>query len=318
MKKLILILALASATIALGAWTYVGEVPVPQKALKHGASLVTHGTLLYALQGNNTTNFFSYDPLATWAVKTNIPYALKPNGKPFKKGVKAGGALTAYGDFVYAFKGGNTNEFWAYNTIDDTWIQQTSIDISTGKKIKTGGALVAAGDYIYALKGGNTKEFWMYDPAGLTWTRKADLTTPDKMVKGGGAMVEYDGAIYAFVGNNTFYFYSYDVDANTWTRMADAKFGADSLKKKIKDGAALTALGDKIYAFKGGNTQSFGCYDPVLNTWATLDTIPRPAPGLTTKKKVKHGGSLTAYDNTIYAFKGNNTKEFWKYTLPAK
>jgi hypothetical protein len=313
MKKIIPILALICVTIAFAGWNQLNPVMTTQKAVKDGGALELNGTMLYAFKGGNTRDFIAYDPaLMTWTAKLNIPNTLKPNGKEYKKGVKAGGALTAYGDYIYAFKGGNTDEFWRYNTTDNTWTLCPVISAGVNnKKVKTGGALVTVGDAIYAFKGGNTNEFWMYDPIGLTWTAKANLVTPDyKKIKGGGALVAYDGDIYAFVGNNTYYFYAYDIATNTWSQKADAKFGLDSLKKRVKDGAALTVMNDKIYAFKGGNTQSFGLYDPATNTWSSLDTVPRGSA----RKKIKQGGSLANYDGVIYAFKGGNTNEFWKYT----
>lgn len=309
MNKLVPVLLLVCVTIAFGGWTKLSDITTVDKAIKDGGCLTTQGTFLYAFQGGNTPYFYAYDPSGlTWSRKLDIPYTFKPNGKPNKKNVKVGGDVAALGTFIYAFKGGNTGEFWAYNTADNTWAQKASVP--DNKKVKHGGSLVTVGDYIYAFIGNNTKDFYMYDPAANTWTLKAPVNAATKPIKGGGTLVNYEGMVYAFIGNNTYDFFKYDPNTNIWTKMADAKFGADSLKKRIKDGACLTVLGDNIYAFKGGNTQSFGYYTQLSNTWSTSDTIPI---GIL-KKRVKQGGALVTYDGVIYAFKGGNTKEFWKYT----
>ncbi len=293
-------------------WTQKESVPTTpgNKGIKDGGALVSHQGVLYALQGGNSINFFAYEN-GTWTKKCSIPFALKPNGRPEVKRVKAGAALVAKGCTLYAFKGGNTSEFWAYLTNEDRWIQRPSIPHgSANTKVKAGGALVAHKGYIYAFKGGNTKEFWMYNPADSSWTQLTDLITSDnKKIKGGAALVSKADTIYAFVGNNTKHFYAY---ANgVWIKKADALFGTPrTINKNIKDGAALVVLNNLIYALKGGNTQDFGAYDVNTNSWISKETIPAgPA-----NKKVKHGGSLAVKGMSIYALKGGNSKEMWCYT----
>ncbi len=298
-------------------WAIKESVPTTpgKKGVKDGGALVCHEGVLYAFQGGNSVNFFAYDN-GTWTTKCSIPYALKPNGKSDKKRVKGGGALVAKGCTLYAFKGGNTTEFWAYITDEDRWVQRPSIPTGTANsKVKSGGALVVHNGLIYAFKGGNTTEFWMYNPTDSSWTQQTDLITSDgKKIKGGAALVSKGEMIYAFVGNNTKHFYAY---ANgVWTKKADAEFGTPkTINKGIKDGAALVLFGDKIYAFKGGNTQDFGAYDVNSNSWTSKETIPAGAG----KKKVKQGGSLAVKGISIYALKGGNSKEMWCYTpLPEK
>jgi len=316
-NKAILIILVAGISLAFAAWAPLEDVPTTpgMKGVKDGGALVVHGTMFYAFQGGNSVNFFAYDPgTGHWAIKCSIPFdsVLGNHGyRKIKNRVKNGGALVSCGDYIYAFKGGNTREFWAYDPVGNSWTKKCSIPRGIEmKKVSHGGALVAYDGNIYAFKGGNTDVFWMYDPAGDAWTPKAPLITLDgKRIKNGGALVAYNNKIYAFVGGNTRHFYYYLPDA--WTLEPVVTFGPDSLKrgKQIKDGAALTVLNDKIYAFKGGNSESFGYYDPAISTWFTLEILP-----ILPAKRVNHGGSLTTYNGVIYAFKGHNTKQFWSYT----
>lgn len=297
-------------------WTQLDTVPTrPGKVgIKDGGALVAKGCSLYAFQGGNSRYFFVYDyTTGSWYERESIPYKLKPNGRPDNKKVKAGGALVAHGCTIYAFKGGNTNEFWAYLPGKDSWIEKCSIpQVAPGAtkktKVKAGGALVAHACSLYAFKGGNTNEFWVYSTADDVWYPRDSLGTPDhKRIKGGGALVAKGCTIYAFVGGNTKYFYAYT--EGNWNKKADAIFGGKDSLKGIKDGAALAEKDGRIYAFKGGNTQIFGYYNPSTNTWNTLETIPKYPKN----KKIKAGGALAAHDCRIYALKGGNSKEFWCY-----
>ncbi|MCX7785896.1 MAG: T9SS type A sorting domain-containing protein, partial [candidate division WOR-3 bacterium] len=311
-------LATALLTTLVPGWVEMCTIPTmpPGKGIKDGGALAIVQNKIYALQGGNTSYLYQYDIESNdWITKPPIPY-LEEEGRIYKRNVKAGGSLVAMGRTLYAFKGGNTSEFWAYLTENDSWIrrasipEQESLSLKT-TKVKTGGALVAHRCSIYAFKGGNTNEFWLYNPNTDSWYQRKSLITSDgKKIKGGACLVALNDTIYAFVGGNTYHFYAYTPD--TWVKKADAKFGYNysSTKKKIKDGAALVATADgKIYAFKGGNTKDLGCYDIALDTWFYVDTIP----GI---RRVKYGGALASYEYSLYAMKGGNNSEFWRYTPP--
>ncbi len=94
------------------------------------------------------------------------------NGMPFygrlgrKKTSKDGGAGAWYQDGFYAFKGGNTQEFWQYVAARDSWYESDTIPSvgSTGrkKKVKNGGDLVYNALAFWGLKGNKTLELWRY------------------------------------------------------------------------------------------------------------------------------------------------------------
>jgi hypothetical protein len=302
-----------TAQFVMGGWQEKRSIPTTGgKNIKDGGALAFLDTSIHAFQGGNKQNFFAYYPVAdTWIKQCSIPFAVKSNGGLIRKKVKAGGSLVSYENKIYAFKGGNTREFWCYSPENNIWIQKNSIPETTyGNikkiKVKAGGALVALACSIYAFKGGNTNQFWMYIPEQDQWYSRHALTTPDnKKIRAGGALTEFNNTIYAFVGGSTNYFYAYVPD--TWIRKPDVCFGTSrTIKRKVKNGAALTAADGKIYAFKGG-TKDLGCYDIAENAWSSLETIPGPG-------KIKGGSALVTYNQSIYAFKGGNTQEFYKYT----
>jgi hypothetical protein len=83
-------------------------------------------------------------------------------------------------------------------------------------------------------------------------------------------------------------------------------------KKKSKDGGCGAWFNDYVYALKGGNTQEFWHYDPEMDSWRELDTIP--AVGTAgRKKRVKAGADIVVAGDMLYALKGNKTDEFWVY-----
>ncbi len=309
--------------IRVSGWLQIKNMPsvLPRKGVAQGGAMTCLGDMLYAFRGNNSNEFYAYNPaLDSWQTKAELPFGLKSDGTVLLKKVKQGGALVSYGDFIYAFKGGGINEFWMYNPALDSWYRKKDIpkfymNASKSKKVKIGAALTVYNEIIYAFKGGNTREFWTYLPNQDSWAPRCSLLTVDKkMIKGGGSLVTLDDAIYAFVGGKSNHFYMYSPATDAWVRKAEPSFDPRppaKAKRLVKDGGSLVALDGKIYAFKGGNTNHFGYYEPTADTWYTLEIIP----GI---KKVKTGGSLTTQNGVVYALKGGNTKELWSYTPAAQ
>jgi hypothetical protein len=270
-----------------------------------------------------------------WTQKADIP----PGGR--NKGVKDGGCL-AYNPetdsaavntgFVYLLKGNGTCEFYKYNTTANTWMAKESIPAIglSGKKkpVKKGGAMTQAGGKMYAAKGNGTVEWWQYDPTlsgGSTypWTQKTDIPAGVKptVKEGTGAATVTIGDtayVYFLRGSSGNEFLRYNTIAATWSAMAPAPTGTSG--KPFKDGSALTASrdGKTLYALKGSYNEFF-TYSVDSNTWTTR--APLPMTGSSgKKKKVKSGGAIAHHGGTtggaldgVYAIKGNNTSEFWKF-----
>lgn len=93
-----------------------------------------------------------------------------------RKKAKDGSSGAWFEDGFYAFKGGNTQEFWHYNALTDTWAEKETIPAwgaaRRKKRVKGGGDLVYNAYAIWGLKGNKTQEFWRYGiPFGLDATR---------------------------------------------------------------------------------------------------------------------------------------------------
>jgi hypothetical protein len=250
-------------------------------------------------------------------------------GNRFKR-AKDGGAL-AYnaeedGGAIYALKGNNTTEFFRYDAWTDRWTTRESVPAlgrSSKKKMVKKGATLAQADYrVFAAKGNNTREWWQYTPgrdAGV-WAQRADVPQGKKALKegAGSATVVVGGVPYVYLlkGSGTLEFYRYNPANDGWETMAPAPAGAS--RKEFKNGSCLAAEpnSNTIYALKGSYNEFFA-YDVSGNSWVTRDTLPKVSPPGNKKKKVKDGAGIACYGDFVYALKGGNTYEFWKYYVPS-
>jgi hypothetical protein len=319
--------AVRPITTGIPGWTEMTVLPAPPsgKFVKDGGNLTyDEGTgLIYASKGNKTGDFYAYSvPAGTWTNKLGIP--LGAEGKPPYKGSVA--CADGAGK-LYLTKGNNTIGFWEYDAAANTWTQKTNVPLgSSGKKVKQGAGLAWAGsakvghDVVYLLKG-YRNEFHRYDPAKNEWVQLLDApigTAAHVKWDAGSWLVadpEPDGhLLYAFK-SKYHEFYTYDTDADTWSHAKSAMpIPGSAGNKKAKDGSCAAWYSGKIYAFKGGNTTEFWRYFPLGDSWHKQDDIPLVGTS-GSRKKVKAGGSLAGYPGTgVYAFKGNKSNEFWRYT----
>jgi hypothetical protein len=295
-------------------WLLLRDIPRGSyKGVKNGAALAFGNNKVFAFKGNNTREFYSYSYATnSWEERKPLPAGDKG------KNVKDGGGLAFVNTYnlLFAIKGNKTKEFYVYYPELDSWERKKDIP---GKKGASGGsgliALSLANDtnYIILLKG-NTKELYCYFVEKDSWLFLKELPG-EKKFKKGSALTTDNRYLYILKGK-TNEFFVYDIRKDSVEKKKDLPFIGRSLrKKKAKDGAALACDGERVYAFKGGNCDEFWVYDIGNDEWFELEPIPL----LPSNKKVKGGGAL-CYDpinKIVYAFKGSNTYEFWRY-LPKK
>lgn len=238
-----------------------------KKGLKKGASLVV-GTdrRVYATKGNNTRDFFRYDPAAhAWTQLADVPAGTKA----CKEGTSLAAVNQDGTDYVYLLKGSGTNEFYRYDVANDLWdaTLPSAPSGTSGKPYKSGSSITYDGtDLVYALKG-SYNEFFAYSVSNRTWWQTYDplpLVAPPgtrKTKAKDGAQIAYGNRmVYALKGGNTNEFWAYNCDAPGWSRVADLPTGL----KRVKSGGALTYASDLkvLYAFRGNGTWEFWAYNP--------------------------------------------------------
>ena len=306
-------------TILIGGWLRRDDLPLgpKKKGVGPGASLAyIPDTFVYALKGNGTCEFYRFNIFENyWQTLCSIPYSGEK-----RKGVKGGGALCSnLRDRVFALKGNKTDEFWVYFPDGDSWKPLRPVPPIPKSGIKDGAGIAYAvkgdSEFVFLLKGTGTYTFLAYYIGGDTWLERKEAP-PGPLIKKWkkGSCIASDGSrVYALKGGGKYNeFYIYDVLSDTWLigdTLPLMRGGVSAKKKKLKDGAALcyAPTVNRLYAFKGGNTDEFWSYSLALGKWDERDPIP------VSGKRVKSGASLTFTDFRIYAFKGNKTLEFWMY-----
>jgi hypothetical protein len=253
-----------------------------------GGALAGDTTYLYALAGDNTPEFWRYDPANdAWAQLGDTPST-----------VRQGGTMTYAEEggvgYLYAFPGKATTSFWRYNIADDTWTAMTVAP----EKVDDGGSLTWDGvDRLYATRGGNHPAFWSYHLPTDTWSLLPDA--PGNINQGGDA--EYvDGGVFVLKGNTTAEAWRFDIATGVWVVIS-------SPPATVSEDGGFAADGEDLYALPGNNSTAFWKYSVARDTWTLLPDVPAV---------VRWGSDLAEMNGVLYSFRGDNASDFWKYPLP--
>ncbi|MEO0083819.1 MAG: SBBP repeat-containing protein, partial [candidate division WOR-3 bacterium] len=165
------------------------------KGFDKGSCITYNGNdTIYALK-NKYNEFFAYAITSdTWITRQPMPMN-SIYGR--NKKVKDGASMAYHPEgIIYAFKGGNTQEFWAYDVSANNWtVKETIPKGPTGKKkVGAGGSLCYAMGHIFALKGNNTLEFWRYTPGAEIATLSLAITSGEN-----GIMAQPTKIVYPFM-----------------------------------------------------------------------------------------------------------------------
>ena len=263
-------------------------------------------------------------PTAPWAAPANNPAGpwtevLSMPALPSNSAVSDGGglALMPGRGLVYAIKGNRTGDFYSYSPATGAWMILARVpDGPALKQVKTGGGIAADDVHnVYVVKGNNTVECYRYSVDTLAWRRIQDVPLGDsrRKVKAGDMVgVPVAGGTDCYFLKaiaNEFYRYT-TVDA-AWHQLSMPQ---SSVPTKWDKGSFLVYDGNHtIYAHKAKYDELWA-YNTWTDSWGTT-----PLPGIPfvsrsgRSKKSKDGACGVFYNGCIYALKGGNTQEFWRY-----
>lgn len=238
---------------------------------------------------------------------------------PSGRGVSSGGFLVVDQGLgmIYAAKGNKCSDFYRYDPINNDW--DTLARWPEGREgKKPGKGATGCSDnagFVYAVKGNNTLGFWRYNSFYNEWEQLPDVPYEpgNRKIKGGSDMVfvieQGIPYVYLLKGQRND-FYRYNTMVHQWEVMSSAPGST-----KWDRGSWLVYDGNtKIYAHKA-KYHEFYCYDLSIHDWlpVPLAGMPYTSPTMMTRKRSKDGGSGTWAYNSIFALKGGNTSELWRY-----
>jgi hypothetical protein len=260
-------------TVSL-AWISRDSIPATgrsgkKKAVKKGSALIVGAdSKVYGAKGNNTYEFWCYDPARSagqhWTQLGDVPIG----GKALKEGTGLASVSVSGTSYIYFLKGSGTYEFYRYKTSDGSWATMADAPAGTSNKPYKNGSSVTydGGDTIWALKG-SYNELFAYSISNNNWITKDTLPkrappgTKKTKVKDGSQIAYAGRVVYALKGANTNEFWTYLCDSHRWQHSTDMT----TVVKKVKGGGALVYAGSSksLYAFRGNNTLEFWSYGPV-------------------------------------------------------
>ncbi|MCX7732794.1 MAG: T9SS type A sorting domain-containing protein [candidate division WOR-3 bacterium] len=239
---------------------------------------------------------------------------------PSGRAVKDGGwlAFDPEQGRIYAVKGYKTGDFYVYDIYANRWATLTPWPAGTEGKLPYKGSAGCYGDgRIWAVKGYNTPGFWCYEISTGEWRQLQNILPGNsgKYPKGGTDLVyaEVDGVGYVYLLKGyKCDFMRYNTVTGVWEPLPDAPGG---IKPKWDKGSWLAFDGDNtLYAHKA-KYHEFWTFDVRAGQWSLtqLPNLPFASQRTGKSKKSKDGGAGFYYNGFIYALKGGNTCEFYRF-----
>ncbi len=251
MKKLLLILLLASSINATAQQTFTWSQIADYPYAAWGMNSCGHNGLLYSFSncggGNNT--LYSYDPTANkWDTLAKLSGTIVCNT-----------SIAGVGDKLYLAVAGSIK---VYDIPTDTW-EAAAINTPNGFN-KDGATTVVVGTDIYYVGGGSTKNLYKLNTASKSFTKLTDMGESRENAQ----IAHQDGNIYVFGGRrsgsalNTIEVYNIANDTwNNITSTIDKRYFGYA----IADDSYIYLLGGELgvnnYKYK-----SIEVYDPANQT----------------------------------------------------
>lgn len=234
-----------------------------------------------------------------------VPPALKGSWEalsyPFAAGIE-GMSMVAVEQYIYTFggniSGGQSNELWRYDTIDNTWLKlanglgacrNTTVGVANNKIYYFAG--VVAGSYVRTTR--------CYDIVTNTWSTKA-TQYPEQYVTDSATITTQDNKILIYGGkplaNSLVSTWLYDPVADTYTYQASRNPGIAGDASFTLDGVnVISAMGQDS---TNAPTNQVRNYNINTKLWTVGD--PQTTP-------ISVNGIQAAVVNGVaYAFGGSN------------
>ncbi len=263
---------------------------------------------------NNVTQveFFIVSGPYGWIEATSLP------DLPSGKAPRDGAALTYCPSLnrIYAIKGNKTSDFYYYNPTQRNWVIMPAVPAGSSGKAPGKGACLASDEQgnVYLVRGNSTLEFWRYNSdSGWTELYPIQSGSSGKTVKGGSdaVYVPNDGCIYFLKGYRN-EFYRYRLGTGGWENLPPAPM------TKWDKGSFIVFDDDSlcIYACRAKYNELWR-FDLLAGTWDTLRVLQKmPFSSKSGQRaKLKEGGCGAYFHRSIYALKGANTNQFWRYDI---
>jgi N-acetylneuraminic acid mutarotase len=208
-------------------------------------------------------------------------------------------------------KRGSTNIVEVYDSDTNKWSKVVSLPEKldhTAAATFEGKIYVAGG---FNSSGISTNFLFIYDPVTHKWERAANMPT----ARGAATAKFINGILYVIGGDETVLYdidkvynpqgvvtsnEAYSPETNSWTIKSPMPTPRDHLSSAV--------IGENIYVL-GGRQPDIGPlfkdlnsnerYDPVNDTWDTLEPFPTNRSGL----------AATSHDGKVYVFGGESTKK---------
>ena len=267
-------------------WTALTDVT---EYVGEGGSLAsTEDDNIYCVVGNSTNKFYVYSILNdSWTAKANASTTVYRQGSLVYPGS---------GSYLYLARGYTSDDFYRYNTSNNTWYDPPDSGYHTADLCYPG-----TGDYLYGWDTDTAKYFIRFSLTSQTWenlgrvpiyAHRAILVYP-----GSGTKLKYLSAY------NYSTFLNFDTSSLKWDEPA-AIYGSSYIQHGcnfVWDG------GDYIYKTIGRNEYGyFQRYSISGNTWENLANMPSDL-------RIYYGGDTTYLNGYVYATRGYNDTEFGRY-----
>jgi hypothetical protein len=286
--------------LSTGEWERLTDGPL---SFYYGTSMRSTDGELYITRANNSTYFYKYDTTKdSWLIPTRGLFGGLRRGTDYRQFYYGAEMVKGDGNYFYMLRGYYDNLFVRY-------------DSTTGASVKMADSLAnsyvggtlgydSTNNKIYASASQQDDSLYIYDIATDVWSEVT--TDPFPVAPNSGSSLVYDGSQYMYwVRGGASSFYRYDTQGSAGSRWESLTNSPASLSY----GAQLVHKSGYIYTMRGNNTtpNPLYRYDTAAGTWssslATLDG------------RIYNDGFLVDGDDYLYACRGANTDECWRYDI---